>query len=129
MTAVDDGFDEANQRVPELAGGDADVEIAFKLPAGPAQVLLDAQMFRRVLLNLIQNATQALEGDGRQRKIRISLRAESDFFVLDVDDSGTSGGFESRILIDPAAESGPPLETLTGRWSVRDGLALTAIVL
>jgi len=37
--------------------------------------------------------------------------------------------FESRILIDPAAESGPPLQTLAGRWSVRDGLALTAIVL
>jgi hypothetical protein len=49
--------------------------------------------------------------------------------VLDVDDAGTSGGFVSRILIDPAALSGPPLETLSGRWSVRDGLALTAIVL
>jgi 4'-phosphopantetheinyl transferase EntD len=48
---------------------------------------------------------------------------------FDVDDSGTSGGFVSRILIDPAATTGPPLETLTGRWSVRDGLALTAIVL
>jgi 4'-phosphopantetheinyl transferase EntD len=48
---------------------------------------------------------------------------------FDVDDSGTTGGFVSHILIDPAAESGPPLETLTGRWSVRDGLALTAIVL
>ena len=39
------------------------------------------------------------------------------------------GGFESRILIDGAALSGPPLTTLRGRWSVRDGLALTAIVL
>jgi 4'-phosphopantetheinyl transferase EntD len=48
---------------------------------------------------------------------------------LDVDETGTTGGFESRILIDPAAMSGPPLEVLSGRWSVRDGLALTAIVL
>jgi 4'-phosphopantetheinyl transferase EntD len=46
-----------------------------------------------------------------------------------VDDTGLAGGFESEILIDPAAESGPPLERLSGRWSVRDGLALTAIVL
>jgi 4'-phosphopantetheinyl transferase EntD len=46
-----------------------------------------------------------------------------------VDGNGMSGGFESRILIDPAALSGPPLTTLRGRWSVRDGLALTAIVL
>ncbi|MCB0930509.1 MAG: 4'-phosphopantetheinyl transferase [Mycobacterium sp.] len=42
---------------------------------------------------------------------------------------GSSGGFVSRILIDPAARSGPPLTELRGRWSVAGGLALTAIVL
>jgi len=57
------------------------------------------------------------------------LGFEDAHITFDVDDSGTAGGFESRILIDPAAESGPPLQTLSGRWSVRDGLALTAIVL
>ncbi|WP_343602560.1 4'-phosphopantetheinyl transferase [Mycobacterium sp.] len=41
----------------------------------------------------------------------------------------TSGGFTSTILIDPAARSGPPLTALRGRWLVRDGLVLTAIVL
>jgi 4'-phosphopantetheinyl transferase EntD len=46
-----------------------------------------------------------------------------------VDDTGASGVFESEILIDPAAESGPPLHRLSGRWAVRDGLALTAIAL
>lgn len=45
------------------------------------------------------------------------------------DDTGTAGTFESRILIDPAAEFGPPLTTLAGRWSVTDGIALTAIAL
>ena len=40
-----------------------------------------------------------------------------------------SGSFVSRILIDPAARSGPPLHRLEGRWSVGGGLALTAIVL
>ena len=44
-------------------------------------------------------------------------------------DSDTSGSFVSRILIDPEARSGPPLTELVGRWSVADGLALTAIVL
>ncbi|MBS9534830.1 4'-phosphopantetheinyl transferase [Mycobacterium sp. M1] len=39
------------------------------------------------------------------------------------------GGFVSRILIDPAALAGPPLSELHGRWSVVDGLVLTAIVL
>ncbi|MGK2881555.1 MAG: 4'-phosphopantetheinyl transferase PptT [Mycobacterium sp.] len=42
---------------------------------------------------------------------------------------GVDGTFTSRILIDPAAEHGPPLAALSGRWSVADGLALTAIVL
>ena len=57
------------------------------------------------------------------------LGFEDAHITFDVDGTGTSGGFESRILIDPAAVSGPPLQTLAGRWSVRDGLALTAIVL
>lgn len=57
------------------------------------------------------------------------LGFEDAHIVFSLDDSGTAGSFESRILIDPAALSGPPLTSLRGRWSVRDGLALTAIVL
>jgi enterobactin synthetase component D / holo-[acyl-carrier protein] synthase len=57
------------------------------------------------------------------------LGFEDAHITFDVDDTGTAGGFSSRILIDPAAESGPPLQNLAGRWSVRGGLALTAIVL
>jgi 4'-phosphopantetheinyl transferase EntD len=57
------------------------------------------------------------------------LGFEDAHIVFDVDEGATAGRFESRILIDPAALSGPPLSTLRGRWSVRNGLALTAIVL
>jgi 4'-phosphopantetheinyl transferase EntD len=57
------------------------------------------------------------------------LGFEDAHIVFDVDGSGIAGGFESRILIDGAALSGPPLTTLRGQWSVRDRLALTAIVL
>jgi 4'-phosphopantetheinyl transferase EntD len=57
------------------------------------------------------------------------LGFEDAHITFDVDNTGTAGGFVSRVLIDPAVESGPPLESLSGRWSVRDGLALTAIVL
>jgi 4'-phosphopantetheinyl transferase EntD len=57
------------------------------------------------------------------------LGFEDAHIVFDVDESGHAGTFTSEILIDPAAESGPPLNALAGRWSVRDGLALTAIVL
>ncbi|MGV0792626.1 4'-phosphopantetheinyl transferase PptT [Mycolicibacterium sp. XJ1819] len=57
------------------------------------------------------------------------LGFEDAHISFEIDDTGTSGRFESRILIDPAAPSGPPLKALAGRWSVRGGLALTAIVL
>jgi 4'-phosphopantetheinyl transferase EntD len=57
------------------------------------------------------------------------LGFEDAHITFTVDGSGSAGGFESRILIDPQAESGPPLTSLSGRWSVNDGLVLTAIVL
>ena len=57
------------------------------------------------------------------------LGFEDAHVVFDVDPDGTTGGFVSEILIDPTAEAGPPLTALRGRWSVRDRLALTAIVL
>ena len=57
------------------------------------------------------------------------LGFEDAHITFEVDGSGAAGTFTSRVLIDPSAESGPPLSTLRGRWSVRDDLALTAIVL
>lgn len=57
------------------------------------------------------------------------LGFEDAHITFALDGSGASGIFSSRILIDPAAESGPPLTALAGRWSVADGLVLTAIVL
>jgi 4'-phosphopantetheinyl transferase EntD len=57
------------------------------------------------------------------------LGFEDAHITFTVDGSGDTGTFSSAILIDPVAESGPPLTALAGRWSVRDGLALTAIVL
>jgi 4'-phosphopantetheinyl transferase EntD len=57
------------------------------------------------------------------------LGFEDAHIVFEIDSGGTTGEFVSQILIDPTAASGPPLTALRGRWSVRDGLALTAIVL
>ncbi|HEY7054207.1 MAG TPA: 4'-phosphopantetheinyl transferase [Mycobacterium sp.] len=57
------------------------------------------------------------------------LGFEDAHIAFDVDSTGIAGEFVSRILIDPAALSGPPLTSLRGRWTVRDGLVLTAIVL
>lgn len=57
------------------------------------------------------------------------LGFEDAHIVFEVDPTGTAGRFESQILVDGGAESGPPLTALSGRWSVAGGLALTAIVL
>ncbi|MBY0390644.1 MAG: 4'-phosphopantetheinyl transferase [Mycobacterium pseudokansasii] len=57
------------------------------------------------------------------------LGFEDAHITFDADASGVTGRFRSRILIDPSALSGPPLTTLSGRWSVERGLVLTAIVL
>lgn len=57
------------------------------------------------------------------------LGFEDAHITFTVDGSGSAGRFDSRILIDPHVESGPPLTALSGRWSVDDGLVLTAIVL
>lgn len=57
------------------------------------------------------------------------LGFEDAHITFDVDGSGSGGGFVSAILIDGTALAGPPLTTLSGRWSVRRGLVLTAIVL
>ena len=57
------------------------------------------------------------------------LGFEDAHITFTVGSDGTTGDFVSRILIDPAALSGPPLHELAGRWSVAGGLALTAIVL
>jgi 4'-phosphopantetheinyl transferase EntD len=57
------------------------------------------------------------------------LGFEDAHITFDVDGSGSAGGFESAILVDGSALSGPPLTVLAGRWSVERELVLTAIVL
>jgi 4'-phosphopantetheinyl transferase EntD len=57
------------------------------------------------------------------------LGFEDAHITFGVDSSGQAGSFTSEILIDPEAVSGPPLTSLSGRWAVRSGIALTAIVL
>ncbi|TDL09568.1 4'-phosphopantetheinyl transferase superfamily protein [Mycolicibacterium obuense] len=57
------------------------------------------------------------------------LGFEDAHITFDVDGSGQAGTFTSEILIDPEALSGPPLTALNGRWAVRSGITLTAIVL
>jgi two-component system nitrogen regulation sensor histidine kinase NtrY len=85
----------ATQRGQLAVGGeqtpaqDGGVQTDFELPSGlPAPVRLDRQMFRRVLINLINNATRATEA---QPVRRIVVRADpprGNRLRLHVDDNG-----------------------------------------
>jgi two-component system, NtrC family, nitrogen regulation sensor histidine kinase NtrY len=75
----------------------------WQLPERAAASAIDRQMLRRVLLNLIQNAADAL-GDAKsaEPKISVSLREQGEFFAIDVEDNGPGIPAELRDLIfDP----------------------------
>ena len=75
----------------------------FQLPAEPAEVAIDRQMLRRVLLNMIQNAADALTDAGSDNpKIKVSLTRDRDFYVLDVEDNGPGIPDALReVIFDP----------------------------
>lgn len=67
----------------------APIELSFEIPPGRAEVWLDRQMLRRVLINLIQNAAQAMRGmEGAVPRISVKLARDDEFYDVDVDDSG-----------------------------------------
>ena len=78
------------------------VELAFELPDGPAEVLLDRQMFRRALINLVRNAGQAIAARGESGKVVVSVRRDGDYWQLDVEDDGPGIPAEMReAVFDP----------------------------
>ncbi|MGX2994001.1 4'-phosphopantetheinyl transferase family protein [Streptomyces sp. JNUCC 64] len=56
-------------------------------------------------------------------------RRELDFGEAEVRFAPEDGTFTARLLVPGPEVDGRPLERLSGRWLVRDGLVLTAIVL
>jgi nitrogen fixation/metabolism regulation signal transduction histidine kinase len=75
----------------------------WALPTTSAEVAVDRQMLRRVLLNLIQNAADALaDAKTEAPKVKVSLRRDGDFFVIDVEDNGPGIPNEMRdVIFDP----------------------------
>jgi len=76
---------------------------AWKLPQSAADVVIDRQMLRRVLLNLIQNAADALsDAKTEDPKILVSLDRQGDFFTVDVEDNGPGIPPAMRdVIFDP----------------------------
>lgn len=84
-------------------GQGADIEVDFDLPDGACEALIDAQMLRRVLFNLVRNAAQALVGSGASAgRVRVRLAKDGEFWNLDVDDNGPGIPVELReTVFDP----------------------------
>lgn len=67
----------------------AAVQVTFELPDVPAPALLDRQMLRRAVINLVHNSAQAAWGAGReQARVNVRLSREGDYWIVDVDDDG-----------------------------------------
>lgn len=84
---------------PELFRG---VALEWDIADGPMPATVDREMMHRALVNVVQNAAQALRDAKRGGKILVSLRADRAGYVLAVDDDGP--GIEPSVratLFDP----------------------------
>lgn len=87
-------------------GQTSNITVEFVVPTGPCAALIDHQMLRRVLFNLVRNAAQALaQSKAGAGRVRVSLGQEphdSEFWDLDVEDSGPGIPVELReTVFDP----------------------------
>ncbi len=84
-----------------LDGAAGSMAVEFELPNAPAEALMDRQMLRRVLFNLVRNAAQAALGRDNAR-VRVKLTRDGEFWNLDVDDNGPGIPPEMReTVFDP----------------------------
>jgi nitrogen fixation/metabolism regulation signal transduction histidine kinase len=75
----------------------ANLSLEFVIPNGPAPLAFDAQMLRRVAVNLIRNAAQACHAVGG--KIRVSAKRVSDGYELCFDDDGPGVPAQTRAQV------------------------------
>ena len=80
-----------------------DIKVEFVVPTGACEALIDAQMLRRVLFNLVRNAAQALQGrPAAAGRVRVRLAQAGEFWNLDVEDNGPGIPIELReTVFDP----------------------------
>lgn len=70
------------------------VNLQFAIPDKPLPTYLDREMFHRVLVNIVQNAAQALrDAKGKNHQgalgtIEVSLRSDASSLIVDIDDDG-----------------------------------------
>ena len=73
--------------------------LSFDIDQAPLLVEFDAQMFRRVVINLISNAIQACWLSDRSPKVRVSVETTAESCLVTFDDNGPGVPFELRTQI------------------------------
>jgi nitrogen fixation/metabolism regulation signal transduction histidine kinase len=98
-----EGAEQAGEELSVIRVSGARPSFEWQLPKQAAEVAVDRQMFRRVLLNLIQNAADALsDAKVAAPKIKVGLKREGDFYVIEVEDNGPGIPAERReVIFDP----------------------------
>ena len=64
------------------------IELSVTIPANPPQVELDGEQFKRVIINMFDNATQAMK-DGGIIDVKVGFDIPSDIVYIDIADNGT----------------------------------------
>ncbi len=76
------------------------LEIVVDIQAGLPQVAVDEDQFKQILLNLVNNAIDAVEADAGPKKIKIRAFPRGNRAILEVEDTGTGFADLNRAL-DP----------------------------
>jgi two-component system, NtrC family, nitrogen regulation sensor histidine kinase NtrY len=64
------------------------IELSVTIPENPPQVELDGEQFKRVIINMFDNATQAMK-DGGMIDVKVGFDVPSDRVYIDIADNGT----------------------------------------
>jgi two-component system NtrC family sensor kinase len=80
----------------------AGVEIVLDIPDGLPPLICDPDQMQQVVMNLVTNARQALEGQPAPRRVRIAARREDEWMLLEIADNGPgiAESIRSRVF-DP----------------------------
>jgi nitrogen fixation/metabolism regulation signal transduction histidine kinase len=100
---IRDGERDSAEALDELLslGGAAQIAVNFAIPSEPCPALVDRQMLRRVLFNLVRNAAQAVLAKPEGR-VLVKLARDGEFWNLDVEDNGPGIPQELReTVFDP----------------------------
>jgi two-component system nitrogen regulation sensor histidine kinase NtrY len=101
---VREGDRDSSDALEELfsLGQGAEIAVEFSIPNQACEVLMDRQMLRRVLFNLVRNAAQAVLGQSAPGRVLVRLERAGEFWHLDVEDNGPGIPEELReTVFDP----------------------------